>query len=900
MPHLEHSKQSKSKQSKQSSSENEQLPQPQSMKMVDGKSVETLRSPGVEIHVEDDRTGMSAETLQRAFTDNLFYTLGKSVEFASPYDCYMALAYTVRDRLIHRWLETVQTYLETDCKVVCYLSIEYLLGRQLKSYLVNAGLYQRTREALSDLGLDLKELIDQEIEPELGNGGMGRLAACYLEAMATLEIPTIGYGIRYEYGLFEQSLQDGWQQECPANWLRLGNPWEIPRTEYQCEVKFGGYTEAYTDEQGRHQVRWVAEQRVLGTPYDWLIPGYGVETVNTLRLWSARAREGFNLQVFNAGDYTRAVSERIHSESISKILYPRDDTPRGQSLRLRQEYFFASCSLQDILRLHLLKHGRLDNLHEQVAIHLNDTHPSISVPELMRLLIDEHGMEWDAAWHITQQAIAFTNHTLLPEALEKWSVELLGSLLPRHLEIIYEINMRFLAEVRDRFPGDEAKLARLSIIEEQSEKAVRMAHLAIVGSHAVNGVSELHTQLLCQSTLQDLYDLYPDRFSNKTNGITPRQWVLVSNPALAELFTDTVGTSWITRLERLKHLEDWVGDRHFREKWCWVKLQNKLTLTRYIKNYYGITISPDSMFDIQVKRIHEYKRQLLNALHVVALYNRMKRSPDEPICPRTVIFAGKAAPSYQTAKLIIKLINNIADVINHDPQMEGRLKVVYLTDFDVTLGEYIYPAADLSEQISTAGKEASGTGNMKFILNGAVTIGTLDGANIKIREEVGADNFFLFGMNAQEVVDLKQQGYRPRDYYETNPILREVLDQIYSDAFSPHQSGLFQPLVEQLLEVDQYCVLADFQSYLDNQRQAEQAYQESDRWTTMSILNSARSGYFSADRAIQEYCEDIWDAHPVAITLSEKQQGRISQSFRQKFADTQQPSRTGQGRDRQF
>jgi starch phosphorylase len=854
----------------------------------DVEQAKPLRSRGGEIVVEDDRTGMSTETLTRAFIDNLFYVMGKSIEFATAYDCYMALAYTVRDRLIHRWIETVQTYLKTDSKVVCYLSIEYLLGRQLKNNLVNVGLYQRTRDALSDLGIDLDVLMDQEIEPELGNGGMGRLAACYLESMATLEIPSIGYGLRYEYGLFEQRIQEGWQQECPANWLRLGNPWEIPRTEYRLEVQFGGHTEPYTDEQGRYRVRWIPDQVVMGMPYDWLIPGYRVETVNTLRLWSARARYGFDLDVFNAGEYTSAVSERIHSENISKILYPRDDLPKGQALRLKQEYFFASCSLQDILRLHLRRSGQVETLHEQVAIQLNDTHPSIGVAELMRLLIDEHQLDWEQAWHITQNAIAFTNHTLLPEALEKWGVDLLGSLLPRHLEIIYEINARFLEQMRDRYPNDSAKISRLSIIEERPVKSVRMAHLASVGSHAVNGVSELHTQLLCQKTLRDVYELHPDRFSNKTNGITPRRWVLISNPALAELFTETLGKDWITHLDQLRQLEEKVGDRSFRERWRSIKRQNKATLANYIERHHRLTVDPDSMFDIQVKRIHEYKRQLLNALHVIALYNRIKRSPSADVCPRTVIFAGKAAPSYQTAKLIIKLINNIAKVINHDSQINDRLKVIYLANFDVSLGEYVYPAADLSEQISTAGKEASGTGNMKFILNGAVTIGTLDGANIKIREEVGDDNFFLFGLTAQEIQELKAEGYHPRSYYDNNPVLQEVLDQIESGVFSPDQPDLFQPLVQQLLQDDQYCLLADFQAYLDSQRQAEQAYQDGDRWTTMSILNSARSGYFSADRAVREYCDEIWHAHPVTITVNDPQQDSIRQTMRQKFREIQQ------------
>ncbi|MGF1498493.1 MAG: glycogen/starch/alpha-glucan phosphorylase [Elainellaceae cyanobacterium] len=849
---------------------------------------------------------MDVETLKRAFTDNLFYVLGKSEEFATSYDYYMALAFTVRDRLIHRWIQTVQTYFQQDCKVVCYLSIEYLLGRQLKSNLVNVGLYQQTQQALDDLGIDLNRLVEEEIEPELGNGGMGRLAACYLESMATLEIPSISYGIRYEYGLFEQAIQDGWQRERPDNWLRFGNPWEIPRPEYRVEVGFGGSTEAYTDEQGRYRVRWHPAQVVMGTPYDWLIPGYGVETVNTLRLWSARAQQDFNLDVFNEGDYARAVNDQIQSESISKVLYPRDDTPRGQELRLKQEYFFAACSLQDIVGLQLHKHGHLRNLHHQAAIHLNDTHPAVSVAELMRILMDQHDFDWDEAWEITQGAIAFTNHTLLPEAMETWRIELFGRLLPRHLEIIYEINARFLAQVRSQFTQDDDRIARLSIIQE-SPKAVRMANLANVGSHAINGVSDLHTKLLLRETFKDFYDLYPDRFSNKTNGITPRRWVLVSNPALAGLLTEKLGRSWIRHLDDLRQLESYLDDSDFRQAWRSVKHRNKETLARYIQEHAGVAVDPDSMFDVQVKRIHEYKRQLMNALHVIALYNRLKRSPDANSCPRTVIISGKAAPSYQTAKLIIKLINNVAKKVNQDPDMQGRLKVAYLADFSVSLGEYIYPAADLSEQISMAGKEASGTGNMKFMLNGAITIGTLDGANIKIREEVGDDNFFLFGLDAEEVQDLKSSGYNPREYYDNNPLIREVLDQVRSGMFSPEDPHLFQPLVNQLLNQDQYCLLADFQAYVDCQQEVERAYQDTERWTSMSIVNAARSGYFSCDRAIREYCEDIWHTCSVEIHLDPYDQGRRSQRIRDKVTNrlpkiSEQVSRepSEQGRSRQL
>ena len=819
------------------------------------------------IQVEDDRTGTTVETLKRALADNLYYTQGKTEYFATPHDYYMALAYTVRDRLLHRRIKTARTYLEKDAKTVYYLSAEFLIGRLLSNNLINIGLYERVRQALKESGLDLDELMEREDEPGLGNGGLGRLAACFLDSLATLEIPALGYGIRYEYGIFNQSLRDGWQAEQPDRWLRFGNPWEVPRPDYMVEVNFGGCTEPYNDEQGRYQVRWIPDRTVVGTPYDTPVPGYNNNTVNKLRLWSARASEEFNFQVFDAGDYTRAVVDKTFSETISKVLYPNDNTLQGRELRLQQEYFFVACSLHDIIRLYLRNHDNFDCFPEKVAIQLNDTHPSIGVAELMRLLVDEHKLDWDKAWHITQNTFAYTNHTLLAEALERWPVSLFGRLLPRHLEIIYEINYRFLDEVRAKYPGDEARLGRLSLIEEGTEKYVRMAHLACVGSHAVNGVAALHTELLKHKVLRDFYELWPEKFNNKTNGVTPRRWLLLSNPKLAQLITQKIGKNWIKQLDDLKQLEAFADDAEFCNSWRQIKQDNKQKLADYILHHNGIEVNPESLFDVQVKRMHEYKRQLLNALYVITLYNRIKKNPAVDILPRTFIFGGKAAPGYFMAKLIIKLINSVADVVNSDPDVRGRLKVVFLENYSVSLGQLTYPAADLSEQISTAGKEASGTGNMKFSMNGALTIGTLDGANIEIREEVGAENFFLFGLSAEEVSVLKSKGYNPLDYYNTNAELRQVIDSIASGCFSSGNPDLFGPIVESLLHRDEYFHLADYQSYVDCQEQVATAYRDQESWTRMSILNVARMGKFSSDRTIEEYCQEIWKAEPVKIDL---------------------------------
>jgi len=840
------------------------------------------RTEHVRVQVEDDRTGTSLETLKRAFLDNLYYIQAKDRDWATQHDRYMALAYTVRDRLLHRWLRTVeQTYLQKDVKVVCYLSAEYLIGRQLGKDLVNVGLYEKARQVIQEYGIDLYDVLEQEDEPGLGNGGLGRLAACFMDSLSTLEIPAIGYGIRYEFGIFEQVIRDGWQVERPDRWLRFGNPWEIPRPEYTVEVKLGGHTEAYTDEQGHYRVRWIPEKTVLGTPYDIPIPGYNSNTVNTLRLWAAKASEEFNFQIFNSGDYVDAVADKTFSENITKVLYPNDNNYQGRELRLQQQYFFVSCSLQDIIRTYLRNHDTFDQFPNKYALQINDTHPAIGIAELMRLLVDEHLVGWDQAWEITQKSFGFTNHTVLSEALERWPVSLFGNLLPRHLEIIFEINQRFLDAVRIKYSGDNDRVARLSLIEEGAEKRVRMAHLACVGSHSVNGVAELHTQLLERDLFRDFYELFPEKFSNKTNGITPRRWLLNSNPKLALLITNTIGNDWITNLDELKRLEAFVDDAEFRQKWRQIKQENKHDLAEYILQTTGIYVNANSLFDVQVKRFHEYKRQHLNVLHIITLYNFIKHNPQVDVVPRTVIFAGKAAPGYAMAKLIIKLINAVANVVNNDSDIGDRLKVTFLANYNVSLAQRIYPAADLSEQISTAGKEASGTSNMKFALNGVPTIGTLDGANIEIRDRVGSNNFFLFGHTADEVVQLKSGRYNPWDYYDTIPKLKEAIDQIASGYFSGGDTELFKPLVDTLKNRDDYLLFADYQSYIECQKQVSHVYHDQENWIRTSIFNTANSGYFSSDRTIREYAGDIWHVQPVPVHLDNRQSATDSKTERQ-------------------
>jgi glycogen phosphorylase len=826
-----------------------------------------MQTQDVQIQVEDDRTGLSLETLKRAFLDNLFYIQGKFPRLASKNDYYMALAYTVRDRLLQRWLGTTATYLDQQKRTVCYLSAEFLMGPHLGNNLINLGIYDPVKQAIEDLCIDFESLLEQEEEPGLGNGGLGRLAACYLDSLATQEIAAIGFGIRYEFGIFDQAIQDGWQVEITDKWLRCGNPWEIPRPDWAVTVPFGGHTEPYQDEKGQMQMRWIPHQLIKGVPYDTPILGYHTNTANTLRLWKSEASESFSLSAFNEGDYYGAVHEKVISENLTKVLYPNDSKMAGKQLRLEQQFFFVSCSLQHMLRILVSQNLSMEAFSAKFAIQLNDTHPAIAIAELMRLLVDQYKLEWDQAWSITQRSFAYTNHTLLPEALEKWSLAMFGSLLPRHLEIIYEINARFLDAVRIAFPGDQERLARLSLIDESGERYVRMAHLACVGSHAINGVASLHSDLLKKTILHDFYEVFPEKFINITNGVTPRRWLVLSNPRLTKLMTDRVGDRWIKDFADLRQLEPAAEESGFRAEWRRVKQAVKQDLSDYLDHRFSVRIDPQSLFDIQVKRIHEYKRQHLNILHVATLYFQLKQNPNLEIVPRTFIFGGKAAPSYTMAKLMIKLINAVDDVVNHDPVSRDRLKVVFVPDFNVTVAQRIYPAADLSEQISTAGMEASGTGNMKFAMNGALTIGTLDGANVEIREEVGAENFFLFGLNAEEVYQLKSEGYRPWDYVQNNESLKEVLDFIEQGYFSHGDRYLFQPLIDQLKSHDPFMVLADYQSYVDCQDQVSQAYLAPEQWTRMSILNTARMGKFSSDRSIREYCENIWQVQPVPIDM---------------------------------
>ena len=748
---------------------------------------------------EDGHTGLSKEALKHAFLDNLFYVQGKFPALATKHDYYLALAYTVRDRLLQRWISTAEMYTREQSRTVAYFSAEFLLGPHLGNNLLNLGIAGEVRQAISELGLIYEELLGQEAEPGLGNGGLGRLAACFLDSMATLEIPSLGYGIRYEFGIFAQEIVDGWQEEKTDKWLRYGNPWEIQRPEWAVEVKLGGYTETYSDANNNSRVRWIPGWTILGTPYDTPILGYHNNTANTLRLWKAEAAESFDLGNFNRGDYYGAVQKKLVSENITKILYPNDEQIQGKELRLQQQYFFVSCSLQDMLRIMHVQKIPLTHFHEKFTVQLNDTHPAIAIAELMRLLLDDHYMGWDTAWSIIQKTFAYTNHTLLPEALEQWSLQLFARILPRHLEIIYEINARFLNEVRIRFLGDSERLVRLSIINESGERYVRMAHLACVGSHAINGVAELHTELLKKDVLTDFHALWPEKFSNKTNGVTPRRWVALSNPRLTKLISKQIGENWIKELGDLKKLESYAEESSFRSEWRFIKRSIKEDFSAYLRRTTGYVIDPQSLFEVQVKRIHEYKRQHLSVLHIIALYHRLKANPNRDIVPRTFIFGGKAAPGYYMAKLMIKLITAVGEVINKDPAVRDSLKVVFLPNFNVTTGQKLYPAAELSEQISTAGKEASGTGNMKFCMNGALTIGTLDGANIEIREEVGAENFFLFGLTAAEVHTLKAQGYNPMDIYHSNPELKVVIDLIADGYFSGGNRELFRPLVNTLL-----------------------------------------------------------------------------------------------------
>ncbi|XSG84980.1 MAG: glycogen/starch/alpha-glucan phosphorylase [Methylohalobius sp. ZOD2] len=817
--------------------------------------------------VEHDRTGLGKEAIKRDFLDNLFYLQGKFPILATPYDYYQALAYTVRNRLLHRWVSTAETYTLKWSRTVAYLSAEFLLGPHLGNNLVNLGIYDQVRQAVRELGLSFEEIMGQEPEPGLGNGGLGRLAACFLDSMATLEIPTLGYGIRYEFGIFAQDIRDGQQVEFTDKWLHYGNPWELSRPDWAVEVKFGGEVQHYTDQNGRHRARWYPAWSVIGTPYDTPILGYRNNTANTLRLWSAEAVEAFDFGAFNRGDYWGAVNLKVMSENLTKVLYPNDEQLQGKELRLQQQYFFVSCSLQDMLRIMRVQEIPLNRFHEKFTVQLNDTHPAIGVAELMRLLVDEQALEWEAAWEVTRKSFAYTNHTLLPEALEEWPVALFARILPRHLEIIYEINLRFLDRVRIRFVGDHERVARMSLINEAGERSVRMAHLACVGSYAINGVSALHTDLLKQHVLADFHALEPDKICNETNGATPRRWLMLANPRLSALLSNVVGEDWVRDLEILRTLEPFAEDAAFRRDWRFIKRAVKEEFATWLRRQTGISVDPQGIFDVQVKRFHEYKRQHLNLLHIIALYLRLKNDPNLDTPPRTFVFGGKAAPGYYMAKLIIRLILAVGEVVNRDPQVRDRIKVVFLPNFNVTNAQRVYPAADLSEQISTAGKEASGTSNMKFCMNGALTIGTLDGANVEIRDRVGSENFFLFGMTAEEVQQRQNQGYNPYDIYAANPELKAVIDLIAGGSFSRGDRALFQPLVDNLKYHDPFLVLADFQSYLDCQHHVGEVWRDKEHWTRMSILNTARSGYFSSDRTIREYCRDIWRVESEPIEL---------------------------------
>lgn len=811
------------------------------------------------------RTGLTAADLKQAFLDNLLCGMGRVPTAATLNDAYTALAMTIRDRVFMQGVETMEAYVRKDSRIVAYLSAEFLPGPHLANNILNLDILEPTRQAMSELEIDLDDLVEQEEEPGLGNGGLGRLASCYLDSLASLQVPAIGYGIRYEFGIFDQAIKDGWQVEITDKWLRFGNPWEMIRPEIAYDVKFGGYSEPWTDDRGNKRMRWIPGTVVKGVAYDTPILGYRVGTCNSLRLWKAEAVESFDFAAFNHGDYYRAVEDKMRSENITKVLYPNDEITEGKTLRLQQQFFFVTCSLQDMIRVHLALKRPLDKFHEKWAIQLNDTHPSISVAELMRLLVDEHQMDWSTAWNVTRNTFAYTNHTLLPEALEKWPLELFGRLLPRHLEIIYEINTRFLAEVEAKFPGDNARLSRMSIIDESGGRYVRMANLATAGSHHVNGVARLHSDLLRQTVLYDFAELWPEKFCNVTNGVTPRRFVAVSNPPLAKLITSHIGDDWLCSLNKLNALEPMADNSTFRKQWQEAKLTAKKDLALLVEQRTGININPESLFDIQAKRLHEYKRQHLNVLHILTLYLRIKRNPNEDIPARTFIFGAKAAPGYFLAKLIIKLINSVADLVNNDPDVRDRLKVVFFPDFNVKNAQHIYPAADLSEQISTAGLEASGTGNMKFSMNGALTIGTLDGANVEIREEVGEENFFLFGLNAGQVLQLKSGGYNPLDIYDQNTELREVLDFISSRALAAGDASLFRPLLDNLIWHDPFLVLADYQSYIECQQQVSLLWNNPQAWIRKSILNVARMGKFSSDRSIRDYCDQVWKVKPVIV-----------------------------------
>lgn len=814
------------------------------------------------IDFQDERTGVTDELLKRAVIEHLRYTFAKNERTASLDDVYLACSLAIRDRLIHRWMKTMKRYYQEDAKRVYYLSAEYLLGRSMRNNLINLGLEDKAKRLMGEYKLDIAQIEEREPDPGLGNGGLGRLAACFLDSLATLGYPAMGYGIRYEFGIFRQSFKDGWQVESRDPWLERLNPWEIERLDHAATVQFGGHVEQRLDQSGNLHCDWIDTTKVRGVPYDMPIAGYGTETVNSLRLWSAQATNEFNLNMFNAGDYRKAVEDKVISETISKVLYPADNTPEGRELRLKQQYFFVCCSIHDIVRRYKKTHKDFSQFADKVAIQLNDTHPAIAIAELMRVFIDLENLKWETAWDITERVFGYTNHTLLPEALERWPLPMFQKLLPRHLEIIYEINRRFLLRVHIAFPGDYEMQRRVSIIDETGEKFVRMANLAVIGSHSVNGVAAIHSELVKTDLFPDFVKLFPERFNNKTNGVTPRRWMVSANPELSDLISEKIGKGWITDSEELKKLEQFADDNDFLDRIIEIKRNNK---RRFVKMYLPFTVSEDMLFDVQVKRIHEYKRQLLNLLHVIHLYRELKKNPNAQRVPRLVLFGGKAAPGYAAAKLHIKFINDVAKIINDDPTIKNKLRVYMCPNYCVSLAEVIIPAADLSEQISTAGKEASGTGNMKFALNGALTIGTLDGANIEIRDLVGAENFFLFGLTETEVKTLKNEGYDPQSYIDESEDLKGVLDMIESGFFSPDERSRYQGIVNWLKTSDPYMLCADFDSYIARQKEVEAAFVDKRRWAKMAVHNIANMGFFSSDRTIRQYAEEIWDVKSIKV-----------------------------------
>lgn len=804
-------------------------------------------------------------SLSNQFAEHLEFTLVKDKNTATGADAYNALSLAVRDRMVRSWLRTQKAYHDKDVKRVYYLSLEYLMGRILGNALINLDYYNECRVILDRDGYDLEEIMEQEPDMGLGNGGLGRLASCYLDSMATLQLPAFGYGIRYEYGIFEQDIENGYQVERADNWLRNGNPWDLMRRNLTYKVKFYGKTETYDKGNGELGFRWVDTENVLAIAYDVPVPGYKNHTVNNLRLWQAKADIDFEFADFNKGNYIESVSKKNDSETISKVLYPNDTYVEGKFLRLKQQYFFVSATLQDIIRKYKINHTAFDKFAEKTSIQLNDTHPVVAIPELMRILIDDENMSWDNAWEVTNKTFAYTNHTVVPEALEEWSEQIFGELLPRHLQIIYEINRRFLDHVRDNYSKEQEVLEKLSIISVGNNKRVRMANLAIVCCFAVNGVAALHTEILKKRIFPDFNKIFPKKFINVTNGITPRRWLITANPLLSQLLIERIGFEWPKDLAQIIKIEKFVNDKDFIDQWQRIKFNNKQVLIEHIQKEYKITINPDSMFDVQIKRFHEYKRQLLNVFHIITLYNRIKRNPKIKMVPRTIIFGGKAAPAYYAAKMVIKLINSVADIINNDPDVGDKLKIVFLKNYSVTLAEKIIPAADLSEQISTAGLEASGTGNMKFALNGALTIGTMDGANVEIREEVGKENIFIFGLLADEVLKLKSNNYNPREYYEKNAELKKVVDMIATNFFNPREFGIFDDMIRGLMNVDYYCLFADYQSYIDAQDKVAKLYLDKDEWARKSILNVARVAKFSSDRSVKEYADKIWKVKPVKV-----------------------------------